>query len=161
MSLTLLSLPDELIHAILLYADAEAVIALQQTCRRFSEVTTSAVLWRSHCLQSYQFWDESHDISRRVKEAATATPWKDMYSKRRMVDVVVTGILDNIIRKMHARIRRYRDILTFGYDAKDILLRHAQVGHSHPDFLARRYVLFSVSAISPYSWLISYCCCSE
>lgn len=138
---TLVSLPDELIHAILLQADPESALALQETCRRFDEVTTSAVLWRTYCLRDFHYWDDRHNIPGRLEIIASATPWKDLYATRRLVDSAVTGVLNSIIKKMHARVSKYNDILAFGYDGKDTLLRHARAKDSYPDFLARRCVL--------------------
>lgn len=49
-------------------------------------------------------------------------------------------LLGEILAQQSGRIRRFESIAAFGYDAKDVLVRHCRVGDEREDALARRYV---------------------
>lgn len=54
------------------------------------------------------------------------------------MEVEVERLLDEILAKQSGRIRKFEGIAAFGYDAKDVLLKHCRVEDEQEDALARR-----------------------
>ncbi|KAG5287103.1 F-box domain-containing protein [Histoplasma ohiense] len=136
---TLESLPDEVLHSILCYSPARTALALERTSRRFKSATNVPLLWRLHCQNDFKFWDQRHELARRLAEPVGSVDWKALYALRRRIDISTTQILDSIVKNQTGRIEKTHHIVEFGYDAKDTLLRHAKAGEEWEDHLARRY----------------------
>ncbi|KAI1003703.1 hypothetical protein K3495_g4506 [Podosphaera aphanis] len=77
-------------------------------------------------------------------EPVADVDWKCLYSYRRDVDSKATQLLDSILSTQVDRISKYHAIAQYGYDAKDIMLRHCHVNESDPDALSRRYYANSI-----------------
>ncbi|KAI5283804.1 hypothetical protein KEM54_001827 [Ascosphaera aggregata] len=144
MASLLSNLPDEIIHVILLFADAKAAIALGSTSRGFYTLANAELLWRHYCLTDFRHWDARHQLSERLLQPAASTSWKDLYADRHMTDVTISRILDDLLCTQVGRIQKYHDIASFGYDAKDTLVRHAQANPVVSNNLARRYYSKSI-----------------
>ncbi|KAL5045148.1 hypothetical protein BDW71DRAFT_208748 [Aspergillus fruticulosus] len=65
--------------------------------------------------------------------------WKALYISRHFVDRATSRLLDSILTSQTGRIEKFRSIVSFGYDAKDTLLRNISIDPSAEDYLARRY----------------------
>lgn len=139
MILSLNHLPEEILHSILCYSDPRSAAVLQQTSRRFGDVTREPLLWRHYCRTYYRFWDRKHDITRKIALQASSVDWKTLFMLRYDIDRTVTRLLDSILATQAGRIGKFRSVIGFGYDAKDTLLRNIEVQDGH-DHLARRYV---------------------
>jgi F-box protein 21 len=61
--------------------------------------------------------------------------------------------LNCILANQTGRIEKFHNIVSFGYDVKDTLLRHARVGSDEEDHLARRYVLRAVHTYTSWSFV--------
>lgn len=133
-------LPDEIIQCILSYASPTSAAALAQTSRRFDDITNTPLLWRLYCRKYFDHWDERHHIKEKFSLPVSLVDWKDVYKGRRLIDTTVTENLESILASQTSRIEKFHRIVSFGYDAKDTLLRHAAVGSEHEDYLARRCV---------------------
>lgn len=70
--------------------------------------------------------------------------WKLLYMHRCRVDWETTKILDSILQGQVDRIKKFKVIANFGYDAKDTLLRHCHAPDEVDDVLARRLVLADI-----------------
>lgn len=132
-------LPDEVIQSILCYSPPQAAAALEQTSRRFRDVTSEPLLWRFYCRTSYQYWDNSHDISRKLISPPTDADWKQLYIQRHLTDITTTQLLDSILASQTGRTRKFERIARFGYDAKDTLLRNLRPGIDDEYELSRGY----------------------
>ncbi|PGG97837.1 hypothetical protein AJ79_09073 [Helicocarpus griseus UAMH5409] len=142
---TLSSLPDEVLHIILSHSPFTTALALEQTCRRFDSEANAPLLWRLYCLRDFKFWDQRHELPRKLAEHVSSVNWKELYALRRRIDVVTTRTLDSILATQTGRIEKFHQIVEFGYDAKDTLLRHAAAGEEDwEDDLARRYYSIAV-----------------
>lgn len=64
--------------------------------------------------------------------------WKELYTYRQSVDRKVSAHLENILTSQTNRFSQYKAIASYGYDAKDTLLRHFDVTEHTEDYLARR-----------------------
>lgn len=130
-------LPEEILHSILCYSHPRSAAVLQQTSRRFRDVTGGPLLWRHYCRAYYRFWDRGHEISQKFALPASSVDWKALFMLRYHIDGSVTRLLDSILSSQTGRIEKFRAVIEFGYDAKDTLLRNSQVQGGH-DYLARR-----------------------
>lgn len=68
--------------------------------------------------------------------------WKKIFIERHSADRATTRQIDSILSSQRSRIKKTESIVAYGYDAKDTLLRHLDVGDDAEDVLARRYVFF-------------------
>ena len=67
--------------------------------------------------------------------------WKRIFLERHYIDRLISRTIDSILSSQTGRIEKYQRIVDYGYDAKDTLLRHLDVGDEVEDVLARRYEL--------------------
>ena len=137
MSLSLNHLPEEILQSILCLSDPRSAAALQQTSRRFQDVTREPLLWRHYCQLHYKSWDRKHGMVRKLASSVSSVNWKALFVLRYHVDRSVTRLLNSILASQTGRIEKFRAVIDFGYDAKDTLLRHSMV-ESGEDHLARR-----------------------
>jgi F-box protein 21 len=57
---------------------------------------------------------------------------------RSTIDAAATEYLNNVISCQRGRIKKIQDIIDFGYDVKDTLVRHSLAEPGLDDHLARR-----------------------
>lgn len=69
--------------------------------------------------------------------------WKRIFLERHHIDCVTSRTIDSILSSQTGRVQKYQRILDYGYDAKDTLMCHLNVGDEVEDVLARRYELGS------------------
>lgn len=138
----ILSIPNEVLSAILLYVPPESVVNLQLTSKRLRDATDRPIVWRSYC-RPYRYWDSDNDpwqISARPTEI-TSPPidWKRTYHRRLRIDESVRRNLDAIIAQQHGRLKRMGAVAQHGIEAKDELLRQCATPEDAKDVLARRF----------------------
>jgi len=141
MVLSLDNLPEEVLYSILCYCHPTSSAALEQTARRFKNVTNEPLLWRSYCKTHFKHWDQRHRLPEKLAGPVRSVSWKALYVFRHHIDRVTSSLLDKIIASQTGRINKFRAIVDFGYDIKDTLLRHLSVGPETEDYLARRLAL--------------------
>ncbi|KAH0558805.1 hypothetical protein GP486_004559 [Trichoglossum hirsutum] len=141
---SLLDLPDEIVHAILIYIPPVDLPSVQQVSRRFNRLSNEPFLWRYHCKTQFKYWDPSHNIRQKFKQDVASVDWKRLCVHRLVVDRSATRLLNSILESQTGRIVRTQQIVDLGYDAKDTLLRHCHAGDETEDVLARRYYSGSV-----------------
>lgn len=139
MILSLNYLPEEILHSILCHSNPRSATALQQTSRRFGDVTKRPLLWRHYCQTYYKFWDRRHDTRHKLILPTSSVDWKALFMLRYQIDDSVAKLLDSILASQTGRIEKFRAVIEYGYDAKDTLLRNSQVQDGE-DHLARRCV---------------------
>ncbi|EYE96325.1 YccV-like-domain-containing protein [Aspergillus ruber CBS 135680] len=139
MVLSLENLPEEVLYSILCYCHPTSSAALQQTARRFRNVTNEPLLWRFYCKTYFKQWDHRHRLPEKLASPVRSVNWKALYVSRHHIDRVTTNLLDKIIASQTGRINKFQMVVDFGYDTKDTLLRHLSVGPEADDYLARRY----------------------
>lgn len=135
---SLIHLPDEILHSILCYSSPQSCAAIEQTNSRFRNVTNERLLWRHHCQSHYKFWDERHDMPRKLACPVNSTNWKALFVSKYRIDRSVTRLLDSILASQTGRIEKFRRVVDMGYDTKDTLLRYSLI-ESGEDYLARRW----------------------
>ena len=133
-------LPDEIIQQILFYTSPEDALIVERVSRRLARLANEPLLWRYHCLTSFNYWDSKHRIRQKFAGRVADVDWKKIYFYRQDVDIQTTRTLDEILASQIKRIEKFERISQFGYDAKDTLLRHCSTGEAAEDVLARRYV---------------------
>ncbi|KAJ5594558.1 uncharacterized protein N7459_000766 [Penicillium hispanicum] len=138
MVLSLNHLPEEILHSILCISHPRSAAALEQTCRRLRTVTSEPLLWRHYCHTHYKFWDRKHGISTKLASPVFSVDWKALFVLRYHIDHSVDRLLDSILASQTGRIEKFRAVIDFGYDAKDMLLRQSEVELGE-DHLARRF----------------------
>lgn len=138
MVLSLNHLPEEILHSILCYSHPRSCASLEQTSRRFKNVTNEPLLWRHYCHAYYKSWDRKHGMPQKLRKPVSTVDWRALFIMRYKIDCSVTRILDSILASQTGRIEKFRAVINFGYDAKDTLVRHSKV-ESSEDHLARRW----------------------
>ncbi|KAL2864864.1 Hemimethylated DNA-binding protein YccV like-domain-containing protein [Aspergillus lucknowensis] len=139
MVLSLGDLPEEILQSILLFSHPSGTAALERTARRFRGVTNEPLLWRHYCLTHFKFWAPKHDMSAKLLSPISAVDWKGLYVSRHFVDIAAGQLLDSILTNQTGRIGKFQSVISFGYDAKDTLLRNLSIEPGAEDYLARRF----------------------
>ncbi|OTB02373.1 hypothetical protein M426DRAFT_322639 [Hypoxylon sp. CI-4A] len=139
------SLPDEIVHQILLYVPPEETLSnVALTSRRFHRVAQEPLLWRSYCEDTFKYWDASHHFKERLRANAHRTNWKRLFLLRRKGNADIARLVDGIVASRVFRLQKMEQICRYGYDAKDYLLSQCRIPDSVDDVLARRYYSCSV-----------------
>jgi F-box protein 21 len=133
------SLPDEVLRQILSYISPRAILVnVQRLSKRYNTLGNEPLLWRHHCRVDYKHWDSKHRIKHKFLGQAQHVDWKALYLHRRNVDTQTTELLDSILEGQTSRLKKFDLICGYGYDAKEILLRHCAASDNAEDVLARR-----------------------
>ena len=135
----LVNLPDEILSAICLKLPPLTLVALEETSKRFSDVTNDAYIWRCYCLITWDYWEEHHEFQKKLILPVKAVNWKQLFVQRTVTATFVSKTLDSILASQKDRITKVERILEKGYDAKDILIRNTQASEYESDVLARRF----------------------
>jgi F-box protein 21 len=144
---SLTSLPDEVLQHILYFVSPNHVLQnVQRVSKRFYTLGSEPVLWRYHCQAQFKYWDPKHRIGLKFLGCAGNVDWKTLFIHRQKVNSQTTCILDSILQGQVNRIKKFSEIIDFGYDAKDILLQHCRTNEGAEDVLARRYLAISLSS---------------
>lgn len=138
MVLSLDNLPEEVLYSILCHCHPTSSAALEQTARRFKNVTNEPLLWRFYCQTHFKYWNYRHTLPEKLAGPAKSVNWKALYVSRHLIDRATSRFLDKIIASQTGRINKFRRVIDLGYDIKDTLLRHISVGPETEDYLARR-----------------------
>ena len=138
MTVTLSELPTEVIYQILLHLPPSSVPTLQQVSTQLNELS-QPLLWRHHCSTLYHYWSTEHDIVKKFNEPVAKVDWKKLFVERHGINRSTSREIDSILASQVGRIEKTERIVGHGYDAKDTLLRHLNVGGDAEDVLARRY----------------------
>ncbi|KAI2622696.1 hypothetical protein GGS26DRAFT_567287 [Hypomontagnella submonticulosa] len=139
------SLPDEIVHHILLYVSPEETLTkIAFLSKRFNRVAQEPLLWRAYCQDNFKYWDSRHGFKERLKDNLHNTDWKSLFLLRLGRNACIARLVDGIVASRVSRLQRIEQICLYGYDAKDYLLSQCRVSDSVEDVLARRYYSCSV-----------------
>ncbi|KAI1763695.1 hypothetical protein GGR53DRAFT_357936 [Hypoxylon sp. FL1150] len=139
------SLPDELVHHILLYVSPEETLSkVALLSKRLNRVAQEPLLWRSYCETNFKYWDSRHRFRERLGSNVRDTDWKSLFLVRLAHNACIARLVDGIISSRVCRLQKMEQICQYGYDAKDYLLSQCRVPDSTEDVLARRYYSCSV-----------------
>ncbi|KAI0157078.1 hypothetical protein GGR52DRAFT_565180 [Hypoxylon sp. FL1284] len=142
---TINSLPDEIVHHVLLYVPAEDTFSkIALTSKRFNRVAQEPLLWRSYCNASFKYWNSAHCFKERLATSVHDTDWKRLFLVRLARNAYIAQLLDEIVASRVGRLQKIERICRLGYDAKDFLLSQCRVPDPTEDVLARRYYSCSV-----------------
>lgn len=138
-------LPDEIINHLLSYVPPGDILSnFQLVSRRLNNIADEPLLWRHHCLGSFRFWQPTHNLQGKLRQATSLVDWKRLFVQRMNRNARISDLLNEIITTKTHRLRNYEEICLLGYDAKDFLLAQCHTDDSAEDVLARRYVAFSL-----------------
>ena len=133
-----LGLPNEVLQQILLRVPATSLTAFRCLSRRLRDLVTQFV-WRHHCASDFHYWSSKHRIRDIFLDDVGAVDWEKLYQGRYEADKAISRYLDDILARQVGRTQNFENIVEYGYDAKDTLLRHFQVHDDADDVLARRW----------------------
>ena len=134
------ALPDELILALLHHVPPEDIYrSVRLLSHRLYDIGGSGLLWKHHCLTSFQFWNPSHKIQLKASAPLAETDWQSLFVQRWQTNKVAKSLLDGIIQDPQWRVNNVEQICRLGVDIKAMLLEQMLVDESHEDHLARRY----------------------
>ncbi|KAF2738024.1 F-box domain-containing protein [Polyplosphaeria fusca] len=134
------SLPNEILEAIVLHLDPRSLIHVSCTSKQFKKLTIdSPIVWRHHCRTEFRFWAPQHNIEAKFAGPLSHVDWRDLFISRLRMKKDVTRLLDGLLQTQHGRIGAINAIAAFGYDAKESLLEECACPDDAEDVLARRY----------------------
>lgn len=130
-------LPDEILQQILYYSSPYDTLSnIQLFSKRFNRLANEPLLWRYHCCANFKYWDAKHSFHQKLASIVGNVNWKGLYIHRKNVDSRTTKALNRLLQSRAHRIVNFEEIGSFGYDAKDTLLRHCRIRGN--DYLARK-----------------------
>lgn len=139
-SATLLGLPDELFETIIQYLGPTDTVALGRTCKHGHKVTSSALIWRRHCIETWKRWDKRHELEEKLALPPRQIDWSQLFMERSRNDREMLHIFNDLLSTQRCRYQRMEQIATRGLDAVDFL---ADLENNTPDLaadvLARRF----------------------
>ncbi|KAI1385216.1 uncharacterized protein F4822DRAFT_337560 [Hypoxylon trugodes] len=139
------SLPDEIVHQILLYVSPEETLTkVARLSKRFNRVAQEPLLWRCYCLETFKYWNSEHHFKERLRTHIHDTDWKRLFIQRLIRNNQIVQLVDGIVTSRVSRLQKIEQICQYGYDAKDYLLSQCRVSDNTEDVLARRYYSCSV-----------------
>lgn len=135
---SLLSLPDELLRAVLDHVGPVGLASVQKTCRRLNEIAADPLLWESACFSFFTWWDKGHDFEAKRKDA-TFSAWKRLFAERWSSSQKTKRALTNLVGAETHRLDQIAAIMNAGYDAKDVLIKAFNDSPHSESHLAQRY----------------------
>lgn len=137
---SLTDLPTEILEAIFLHLDPQALLSVSQTNKPIRALATdSPIIWRHLCQTRFKTWDSRHNIAAKYRGPLSNVDWKALFITRIEIEWKTKTLLNRILTTQHERIRCINEIANFGYDAKETLLRECACPEDADDVLARRY----------------------
>ncbi|CCF33425.1 F-box domain-containing protein [Colletotrichum higginsianum] len=138
--LSLDQIPEEILHQILHYISPEDnLLLVHLLSRRLNQLAQEPLLWRYYCMHAFKFWHPSHNFDEKLKEPASRVAWKDLFLFRKRRDAKVASLFNEVLATKYGRAKKFGEICSLGYDAKDFILSQVQTPDAADDVLARRY----------------------
>ena len=131
-------LPNEVIQQILYHVPSRQITALLQTSRKFNQLA-HPLLWQHYCKIQFKYWESDHCIKEKFRNDIHKVDWKRIFIDRQLINRSTDDALESILSTQSGRIEKFEQVAKYGYDAKDTLLHHMNVGDEAEDVLARRY----------------------
>ncbi|RYP27357.1 hypothetical protein DL767_007729 [Monosporascus sp. MG133] len=136
----LLRLPDELLEAIASNLSASDLVAFGKTCKRAHKITCESSIWKQHCISTWRYWEERHDLPGKLDLPPGQTDWHKLYSERAQIDREALDVFNQMLLTQRRRYERMQQIAAHRYDVKDLMLSlKNETPDSAEDVLARRY----------------------
>jgi F-box protein 21 len=133
-------LPDELLESVVFYLEPVATLAFGASCKRGNKIAYEELLWRKHCIETWKYWQPSHNLSEKLEQPLAQVKWRQLYSARHKTDSEARGLFEELLKTQQYRIQRIEEITERGYDVKDLFLQlRDQTPDDAEDVLARRY----------------------
>ncbi|KAF2399951.1 hypothetical protein EJ06DRAFT_477776 [Trichodelitschia bisporula] len=133
-------LPTEIACNIFTSLDAKSLHSVSLTNHRLQELANTPYLWRNLCRSCYRSWNPELNKDLPQLPVSSTDYYKKRYGDRYSIDLEVRQCLDHLVRQQWGRIGAIEEISTYGFDAKDELLR---LYHGTPldddHFLAKTY----------------------
>lgn len=130
--------PNEILHQIFIYISPQTIPAVQLVSRQFNDLC-QPILWRHFCRSLFKYWSPQHRIREKFASNVSKVRWKSLFAARHQIDRAIGNYVNEILSQQVNRIARIECITSYGYDAKDTLLRHLQASDAMEDVLARRF----------------------
>lgn len=136
----LLSLPDELLEAIVFYLQPHDAVAFATTCKQCNKITFEPLVWRQHCIRQWKYWHDQHSWSEKLRSPPAQTRWRHLYNERQRIDRDAAKLFDELLASQQHRYSRIEDIAACGDDVREMLIRmRDQTPDDTEDVLARRF----------------------
>lgn len=133
-------LPDELLEAIVAYLPPAATLSFGTTSRRHNKITFEPLVWRRHCVETWKYWEDRHELEERLQQPPKQSNWRQLYNERVQIDREALDLFESMLLHQQRRYERMEKIAAFGYDVKDLLLRQRdETSEDAEDVLARTY----------------------
>lgn len=141
----ILTLPDELLEAIVYYLGPEDTVACGLTCRQLNTITHEPLVWRRHCRQTWRHWKEDDAFEERLRRPPAQTKWQLLFSQRTELDQENSEIFNTMLQEQSKRVERMDELAKNSYGVKDLLLQlRDETPDNAEDVLARRYYAAAV-----------------
>lgn len=116
-------LPNELLEAIVYWMSPVDALSFGATCKQCNKITYEPLLWRRHCIETWRYWDNHHEIKEKMASPPAQVRWRELYNERSLRDKNATMIFDQLLLSQQYRMQRMETIAAMGYDIKDLMLR--------------------------------------
>ena len=134
---SILSLPDEVIQAILSHVPPQQALRVQSVCSRFVNVAAEPLLWRGYCEDSFRWWAKGHGLKERLQEPSS-TDWRRLYADRHRASRSTRRALSEMLDSETGRLDQLQQVLEIGYDAKGALIDAFYSAKQSDKYLAQR-----------------------
>lgn len=139
--LNLLDFPDELLLAIIHQTtEPKETLKFALLSKRLHQLSIGSIVWQTHCMEAWEFWDESHHIEAKLGLNPLETDWHALFMKRVAIDRHTSEVFELLILTQEGRYARMNELAVIGVDVKDLLqgLRFG-TDEDREDVLARRW----------------------
>lgn len=140
-SSALLQLPDELLDCVISQLATPAdTVHFGQACKRAHSLVSASLVWRRHCLTTWQYWDHRHDLPAKLAQPPFHTDWLQLYGARVQIDRAAARLFEALLLTQQNRVQRMQKIAAEGKDVQDLLLKlKDETPDEAEDVLAKRW----------------------
>lgn len=133
-------LPDELLELIVSQLPPSETVNFGLASSRNNKIVYEPLVWRRHCVQTWRYWEATHDLQEKLESPPAQTRWHHLYNERARIDSECLKIFNALLETQQHRYERMEKIASHGYDIKDLMLHERdQSDDGAEDVLCRRY----------------------
>ena len=92
------TLPDELLEAITFYLPPDATLSFGTACKRINKIAYEHLVWRRHCIQTWRYWESTHELQERLQQPPAQTKWRHLYNERRRTDKLAMETFEELLK---------------------------------------------------------------
>ena len=131
------NLPNEVLQQIFQYLPPTSAATFLQLSRRFATLA-DPILWRHYYIAQYKYGEPKRRELDSSRKEVHHVDWKRLFADRYLIDQEIRCGLNRVLTSQEGRIEKIQKIVSYGEDAKDVLLGESSALDDKEDVLARR-----------------------